>query len=135
MNTPRFNYERSAGPPSRLSAQKYSKWIRVSDIDGPLPRKSSGTARRKIFAIVTLSRSVDLPGKTVRHVLIFDNHPDSLRLVAEQYLNSDVGLATGPFRAADGPAAPGHIRPSHVILGLALVVTLVLAMFWPVFLR
>ena len=66
----------------------------------------------------------DLGRKPARHILIFDNHPDSLRLVSEQHLNPDVDLA-----------APRHASPSHIILGLVLILTLVLGMFWPLIVR
>ena len=133
MKTPGLNDERSTGAPSRLSLRKYAKWIPVSEIDDWLRHHSTGSGRRKIFAIVAPPIPVDRGGKTVRRILIFDNHPDTLRLVSERRLNPDVDLATGRVRPASGPAAPGQARPSHVILGLVLILTLVLAMFWPLF--
>jgi hypothetical protein len=120
MDTPRFNYERSGGATSRLSPRKYSKWIQASHISGALLRDSKGSERRKIFAIVAPPMPADRGRKIIRRVLIFDNHPDSLRLVSEQYQNPDVDLP-----------APGHTRRSHVIFGMLLIMTLVFAMFWP----
>jgi hypothetical protein len=40
--------------------------------------------QKRIFVVV--ARPVTVSGKTIRHIVIFDNHPDSLRLL----LNSDL---------------------------------------------
>src|SRR5260370_7858095 len=110
MKIPRFNYERRPSEPSRLRWEKcpHPKWTRVSHIDLPFIRDSASSARRRIFAIVARPK-VDLGGKVIRRILIFDNHPDSLRLVFEQHLPSVVDPA--PYR---------HPSRSHIILGLPL---------------
>ena len=100
-----------------------------------LRRDSSGVRGRKIFAIVAPPMPSELGRKRVQRVLIFDNHPDSLRLVSQQRLNPDVDCATRPVRPADELVAPGHMRTSQVVLGLGLIVTLVLAMLWPLLTR
>jgi hypothetical protein len=69
--------------------------------------------------------------KIIRRILIFDNHPDSLRLVYGQNLNPAVDLATGRVRPTGGLAASLHTSLLHIVLGLALILVLVLAMFWP----
>jgi hypothetical protein len=137
MKTPRFNYHRNPSATSRPGARKYLKWIRVSHIGGLVLRDSSGSRRRKIFAIVAPPMPADHGRKTIQRVLIFDNHPDSLRLVSGQNLNPDVDLAAGRVRgaAAIRLRTPRHASHSHLILGLALIVTLVLTMFWPLFVR
>jgi hypothetical protein len=119
MNTPRFNYDRNPGAASRLSARKYSKWIRLSDIGGKVPEHSTGPERRKIFAIVVPPLPVDLGGETIRRIFIFDNHPDSLRLVFGRSLNADVDLR-----------APQMTSRRYIILGLVLMLTIVLAASW-----
>src|SRR5205814_722904 len=43
-----------------------------------LPDATTG-GPKKIFAV--LSRSVTVRGRTIRHIVIFDNHPASLRLL------------------------------------------------------
>ena len=48
-----------------------------------LPDATTG-GPKKIFAV--LSRSVTVRGKTIRHVLIFDNHPASVRLLLRTHL-------------------------------------------------
>jgi hypothetical protein len=48
-----------------------------------LPDATTRGQKRR-FAVV--SRLVAVNGKTIRHIVIFDNHPDSIRLL----LNSDL---------------------------------------------
>jgi hypothetical protein len=67
--------------------------------------------QRKIFAVE--SRLVTVSGKTVRHIVIFDNHPASLRLL----------VATG--------AAPGRRSELWAVLALLLVLAATIGMFWP----
>ena len=130
MNAPRFNYDCKRSATLRRSARKYPKWIRVSQIGGPLLR-ARGSGRRKIFAIVMPSISVRLGRKPIRRILIFDNHPDSLRLISERRLNVDVDLAMGRGGPSSGLPAPPHTSSWHVFLGLALVLALILGMIWP----
>jgi hypothetical protein len=54
-------------------------------------------------------------GKAIRRILIFDNHPETLRLLQ----NLD------PERA--------RLSKFGVVLGWVLLIGLVLAIFWPVF--
>jgi hypothetical protein len=121
MNVPRFNDERGPNAPSPVRPGKYrhSNWIRVFHVGGPFLRDSGNSARRRIFAIVARPK-VDLGGKVIRRILIFDNHPDSLRLVSEQHLTSVVD-----------PATYRHTRRSYIILGVALVLALAIGMLWP----
>jgi hypothetical protein len=119
MNSPRFNYDRRLGTTSRPSPGRYPKSIRISRV-GSLPRRlSTGAGRKKIFAIVAPPMSADFGGKTIRCVLIFDNHPDSLRLASE-IIYSDIDVAS-----------PRRINSSHVTSGLVLIFALVLGIFWP----
>ena len=86
-----------------------------------LVKPSRPSAATKIFVLnrVRSSMVVDKRGKKIQRILIFDNHPDSLRLVSQHYLN----------RNAE------RLRPRgsqwHVILGLFLILFLIGAMFWP----
>ena len=68
--------------------------------------------RRKIFAVE--SRLVTVSGKTVRHIVIFDNHPASLQLL----LSSDLT----PCRRNEF---------FYAVLTLVLVLAAGLGMFWP----
>jgi hypothetical protein len=75
-----------------------------------LPDATTG-GPKKIFAV--LSRSVTVRGKTIRHVLIFDDHPASVRLL----LGSD-------------PAPRRRNEFLYVVLAIVLVLATGLGMFW-----
>jgi hypothetical protein len=120
MDTSRFDYDRGSGATSDLNAQKYSKWIRVSRIASSPRRDSTGPGRKTIFAIVAPPMPVNLGGKTVRRILVFDNHPDSLRLVFRLRVRPDVDLA-----------APRYTSRPHLILELVAIMALVFAIVWP----
>ncbi len=124
MNTPRFEYDRRSGATSDLNAQKYSKWIRVSRIGGSLLRKSTGSGPKKIFAIVAPPLPASSGGKTIRRILIFDNHPDSLRLVSRLRVRPDVDLV-----------AARRAHPAYLMFALLLMLALSIAMFCPLIVR
>ncbi len=91
----------------------------MSRIGGEFPSRSIGPERGKIYAIVAPPMPADLCGKTIRRILIFDNHPDSLRLVFGRRLNADVG-----------PGAPQITNRRYIILGLVPILAVVLATVW-----
>ena len=68
--------------------------------------------QRKIYAVE--SRLVTVSGKTVRHIVIFDNHPASLRLL----FSSDRMLRR-------------RNEVFYAVLAIALVLAAGLGMFWP----
>ena len=78
-----------------------------------LPDATTG-GPKKIFAV--LSRSVTVRGKTIRHVLIFDDHPASVRLL----LGSD-----------PAPRRRNEFLFLYVVLAFVLVLATGLGMFWP----
>jgi hypothetical protein len=119
MNTPRFNYDRNPGATSRSRARKYSKWIRLSHTGRKVPDHSTDAERRKIYAVVAPPMTADLGGETIRRILIFDNHPDSLQLVFGRGLNADIDLR-----------APQIASRRSIILGLVLTLAIVLATLW-----
>ena len=106
------------------TAQKYSKWIRVSRVASSLRRDSTDSGRKTIFAIVAPPTPVNLGGKTIRRILIFDNHPDSLRLVSRLRVRPDVDLV-----------AAHRAHPAHLMFALLLLFALSIAMFWPLIVR
>src|SRR5437868_2522044 len=59
--------------------------------------------------------------KNVQHILIFDDHPDSLRLVLGE-----------PAKPYANHAVARHVT-SWVLLCSILIVGLLIAMFWPLF--
>ena len=68
--------------------------------------------QKKIFVVA--SRPVTVSGKTIRHIVIFDNHPASLRLL----FSSDLMLRR-------------RIEDFYAGLAIALVLAGGLGMFWP----
>ena len=68
--------------------------------------------QKRIFVVA--SRPVTESEKTIRHIVIFDNHPDSLRLL----LNSDLI----PRRRNEF---------FYAVLTIVLVLAAGLGMFWP----
>ena len=124
MSIPRLNYERRPNAPSSLRPAKYArpKWIRVSHAVGPFLRDSASPRRRRIFAIVAPPK-VDVSGKAIRRILIFDNHPDSLWLVSR--------LDVRP----DDLAATRRAHLVYLIFALLLMLALSIAMFWPLIAR
>jgi hypothetical protein len=134
MKSRRFDYDRDCSPgalspcfsesaPTERgdynSARKYPKWIRVSDIGGSFLRDSTGSARKKIFAVVSPPIPADFGRKTIRHILIFDNHPESLRLISGRRLDTDVDLG-----------APKITSWRHIVLGLVPILAVVFATLW-----
>ncbi len=81
--------------------------------------------RRKIFVIKQTGRLLTAggPGKKIRRILVFDDHPDSLRLVFTEVANRPV-YPTPQKRAGSRQL---------ILPGLALIVGLAAAMLWPLF--
>ena len=117
MKIPRFDYEGRPNAPRPLRWEKrpHPKWTRI---DHPFIRDSVSSARRRIFAIVAQPK-IDVGGKVIRRILIYDNHPDSLRLV----LNSGVD--------ADSDDTSRRERRTSIICGFILIAMLIAAVLWP----
>jgi hypothetical protein len=61
------------------------QWVRV-----PKTRHipaATNAARKKIFAIVSRPIPTGIENKTIRRVVIFDNHPDSLLLISQAFVD------------------------------------------------
>jgi hypothetical protein len=89
----------------------------------PPAREHGGVRVRKIFVIKKVQRlpATTVAGKKIQRILIFDNHPDSLRLVLGRRADSYLHLSD-----------PGRTTSSGVALLWILVVVLMMAMFWPI---
>jgi hypothetical protein len=77
-------------------------------------RLPNATTRRQKRCFAVGSRLVTVSGKTIRHIVIFDNHPDSLRLL----LNSDLI-----------PRRRNEVF--YAVLAIVLVLAAGFGMFWP----
>ena len=88
--------------------------------DFPVSRPQSG-GRRKIFLIEQTDRLplTNAAGNKIRRILIYDNHPDSLRLV----------LGQGANRRLSAPQRIGYW--DFLIVSILALVGLI-GMFWPV---
>jgi len=84
----------------------------------------NGLRHKENFAIVARSMPANLGCKTIRRILIFDNHPDSLRLVSRLRVRPNVDLV-----------AARRAHPAHLMFGLLLMLALSIAMFWPLIVR
>jgi hypothetical protein len=93
----------------------------VPDLGGLENSRCSG--RRRIFAAVSRPIPTGVGGKTIRRILIFDNHPDSLRLVLKPGANLDSD--------SDDEANFSRDRRTSIICGSILIVMVVAAMLWP----
>jgi hypothetical protein len=80
--------------------------------------------RRKIFVIKQTTRlpSTNGAGRKIRRVLIFDNHPDSLRLAWAERANPGVDLSV-----------PQRVTPWTLVLISILILVALIGMFWPLF--
>ena len=118
MASPRFNDGSQRGALSRSAMRSYRRWIRIPEL-GCL-RDCISSRQKRTFAIVLRPIPTQVNGKTIRRILIFDNHPDSLRLVFE----SGVELDTDD-------AASRRERRIAIICGFILIAIVVGALLWP----
>lgn len=91
-------------------------WKRTPELDSRVD--SAASSEKRLFAIVSGPIPVGSNGKTIQRVLIFDDHPASLRLVLESSEPSRLGQAfarSGRLIYAAGAIAAG------AIIGVALL--------------
>jgi hypothetical protein len=105
---------------SRHVIRQFPKWMRVSDLNSL--RDAAGSPHKRIFAIVSRPIPSEAEGKTIRRILIFDNHPDSLRLVSEAGMDLD-----------SDKVAPQREKRISIICGSIIIAVLIGAMLWPLF--
>ena len=90
--------------------------------------QTSGDRQRsrtsKIFIIKKTSRlpSTNAAGKKIRRILIFDNHPDSLRLLFGERTNPHVDLSV-----------PQRVSSWELIVVSILTMSALFGMVWPLF--
>jgi hypothetical protein len=84
-------------------------------------RDSTSSGKKRIFAIVSRPIAAKLKGKAIRHIVIFDNHPDSLRLVLESGVDSY------------SDAAARCERRASIICGSILIAIILAALLWPLY--
>src|SRR5438309_9947296 len=107
MKTPGFNYHRSPGATRAsglrtIRARDGFNWLKI---DNQVLGESTDSGTTRIFAIA-IPPPVSSGGKTIRRIMILDNHPKSLRMLCSQRLRSDVTLDAGR-----------RTGPAHLLLG------------------
>jgi hypothetical protein len=80
---------------------------------------SASPGQKRIFAIVSPPIPTSVDGKTIRRIVIFDNHPDSLRLVLDSGANAE-----------SDDAVSRRERRTSIICGLILIAMLVAGLLW-----
>jgi hypothetical protein len=116
MATPRFN-DGSQRVISRCAAVSYPQWVRAAKLG--CVRDSGNAWRKSIFAIVSRPIPSEVKSKNIRRIVIFDNHPDSLRLVLEAGLD-----------AATDDTALRQERRTSIICGSILIAMMVGPLLW-----
>ncbi len=102
---------------SGFAIENYPRWIPMAELSSV--RDSASSGKKRIFAIVSRPSAAELKGKAIRRIVIFDNHPDSLRLALESGADID----------GDDAAARSERRASMVCASI-LIAILVAAMLW-----
>jgi hypothetical protein len=83
------------------------------------PSASASPGQKRVFAIVWPPIPTSVDGKTIRRIVIFDDHPDSLRLVLDSGVNVE-----------SNDAVSRRERRTSIICGLILIAMLVAALLW-----
>ncbi len=92
----------------------------------PSANEQPGVHARRIFVIKRASRlpATNTEGKTIQRILIFDDHPDSLRLVFGRGAHPPVGRT-----------APQSARWWDLMLAWMLIIGALILMFSPLLLK
>jgi hypothetical protein len=117
METPRSSGRSSQRARSRFVIEHSPQWAQTPDLRSV--GDAAGSSRKRIFAVVSRPIPSDVEGKTIRRILVFDNHPDSLRLI----FGTGVDL--------DNHAAWRREMRTSIICGSILIAMVVAAMLWP----
>jgi len=96
------------------------QWIQLPELGRV--REFTKSGQKRIFAVVSRPIPTEVKGKTTRRVLVFDNHPDSLRLI----LQSGVDFHSEPV-------VWSREKRTSIVCGLILIAMLAGAMLWPLF--
>jgi len=103
MDTSRFNEHSRQRAILNSASRNYLQQIQVPRLGCVHNHVTS--PRKRIFAIVSRPTRSQVKGKTIRRILIFDNHPDTLRLILDSGIDPDSGDA-----ASLPSAKPGYSR-------------------------
>jgi hypothetical protein len=120
MKRERFDYRRMALSGSFVRPKADNQFNAARDFS--LTRQQHGQ-RRKISVIKQVIRvpSTNGKGKKIRRILIFDNHPDSLRLVSGSH----------PHYPYVDLRRPQRIGFWELVIASVLMIAGLVGMFWP----
>jgi hypothetical protein len=82
-------------------------------------RDSTSSGEKRILAIVLRPIAAEVKGKAILRIVIFDNHPDSLRLLLQS--RGDVG---------SDDAASRREKRTSIIFGSILIAMVITAILW-----
>jgi hypothetical protein len=105
------------GTISRFAIENYPRWIPMAELGSV--RDSTSSGKKRIFAIALRPIAAEVKGKAIRRIVIFDNHPDSLRLVLQS--RGDGG---------SDDAASRREKRTSIIFGSILIAAVIAAMLW-----
>jgi hypothetical protein len=120
MDSSRFKGGAERYAISRFAIENYPRWIPMAELGSV--RDSTSSGKKRIFAIVLPPIAAEVRGKAIRRIVIFDNHPDSLRLLLESGVDLD----------SDDAAARWERRAS-MICGSILIAIILAALLWPLY--
>jgi hypothetical protein len=103
---------------SRFAIENYPRWIPIAELGSV--RDSTSSGEKRIFAIALRPIAAEVKGKAIRRIVIFDNHPDSVRLALESGVDLDSHEA----------AASRWERRMSMTCGSILIAMVIAAMLW-----
>jgi hypothetical protein len=120
MKRERFDYRRMALPGSFVRPNAGNQFDAALDFSATRQQRGQ---RRKISVIKQIIRvpSTNGKGKKIRRILIFDNHPDSLRLVSGRR----------PYHPSVDFPRPQRIGFWELVIASVLMIAGLVGMFWP----
>ena len=118
MNNSRFRGHAGRCKISHFATENHPQWILIAELGSV--RDWTSSFEKRIFAIELRPVAAEVKGKAIRRFVIFDNHPDSLRLV----------LKSGGDVSSDNAASRQQKRTS-IICGSILIAIVIAAMLWP----
>jgi hypothetical protein len=102
---------------ARFAIENYPRWIPLAELSSV--RDSISSDKKRIFAIVSRPIAGEINGKAIRRILIFDNHPEGLRLVLDSGIDSDNDDTKARWE-----------RSASMICGSILIAIILTALLW-----
>ncbi len=117
MDSSQFEGDAGRNAISRFATENHPRWIPMAEL-GSI-RDSTSSGEKRIFAIALRPIAAEVKGKAIQRIVIFDNHPDSLRLVLQS--RGDVSR---------NDAVSRREKRTSIIFGSILIAMVIAAMLW-----